>query len=144
VHGRDRRGALFSGGLRGGGGARKGGGGGKSFEEGAGVGEEGTSGIGGENIIEDLASGFGPIFLNLEAGEAEGGAGAERVDRAISEDAEVESLGGGTVSAGGELVGLGEAGGGGEGVFRKISEELFVEARGLARILLGGGFCGGF
>ena len=128
---------------RGAGGGERGGGG-KSFEEGAGVGEEGTSGIGGENIIEDLASGFGPIFLNLEAGEAEGGAGAERVDRAIGEDAEVESLGGGAVSAGGELVGLGEAGGGGKGVFRKISEELFVEARGLARILLGGGFCGGF
>ena len=148
MHGRDRRGALFSWGLRsrnwrGAGGGERGGGG-KSFEEGAGVGEEGTSGIGGENIIEDLASGFGPIFLNLEAGEAEGGAGAERVDRAIGEDAEVESLGGGAVSAGGELVGLGEAGGGGEGVFRKISEELFVEARGLAWILLGGGFCGGF
>jgi len=53
-------------------------------------------------------------------------------------------LGGGAVSAGGELVGLGEAGGGGEGVFRKISKELFVEACGLARIFLGSGLGGGF
>ena len=148
MHGRDRRGALFSWGLRGGNWRGAGGGergsGGKAFEEGASVGEEGAAGIGGEDIVEDLASGFGSIFLNLEMGEADGGASAERVDRAIGDDAEVEGLGGGAVSAGGELVGLGEAGGGGEGVFRKISEELFVEARGLARILLGGGFCGGF
>jgi hypothetical protein len=34
-----------------------------------------------------LASGFGSIFLNLETGEADGGASAERVDRAIGEDA---------------------------------------------------------
>lgn len=130
--------------MRGGGGVRKGGSGGKSFEEGTGVGEEGAAGIGGENIVEDLASGLGPIFLNLDAGETEGGAGAEGIERAIGEDAEVEGLGGGAVSAGGELVGLGEAGGGGEGVFRKIAEELFVEAGGLARICLGGGLGGGF
>ena len=148
MHGRDRRGALFSWGLRsrnwrGAGGGERGGGG-KSFEEGAGVGEEGTSGIGGENIIEDLASGFGPIFLNLEAGEAEGGAGAERVDRAIGEDAEVEGLGDGAIAGGGELIGLGEACGGGEGVFREIAEELFVEAGGFPRIFLSRGLGGGF
>ena len=130
--------------MRGGGGVRKGGGGGKSFEEGAGVGEEGAAGIGGKNIVEDLASGFGPIFLNLDAGETEGGAGAEGIEWAIGEDAEVEGLGRGVVSAGGELVGLGEAGGGGEGMFRKVPEELLVEARGLARIFLGGGLGGGF
>jgi len=148
VHGRDRRGALFSWGLRdgswgsAGGGER--GGGGTGFEEGASVGEESAAGIGGEDIVEDLASGFGSIFLNLETGEADGGASAERVDRAIGENAKVEGLGDSAIAGGGELIGLGEACGGGEGVFRKIAEELFVEAGGFPRIFLGGGLGGGF
>ncbi len=148
MHGRDRRGALFSWGLRGGswgsaGGGERGGGG-KAFEEGASVGEEGTTSIGGEDIVEDLSSGFGSIFLNLEMGEADGGASAERVDRAIGEDAEVEGLSVGAIAGGGELIGLGEACGGGEGVFREIAEELFVEAGGFPRIFLSRGLGGGF
>ncbi len=148
MHGRDRRGALFSWGLRDGNLGSAGGGergsGGKAFEEGASVGEESAAGIGGEDIVEDLASGFGSIFLNLEMGEADGGASAERVDRPISDDAEVEGLGDGAIAGGGELIGLGEACGGGEGVFREIAEELFVEAGGFPRIFLGGGLGGGF
>ena len=148
MHGRDRRGALFGWGLRDGNWGSAGGGergsGGKAFEKGASVGEEGTTSIGGEDIVEDLSSGFGSIFLNLEMGEADGGASAERVDRAIGDDAEVEGLSVGAIAGGGELIGLGEACGGGEGVFREIAEELFVEAGGFPRIFLSRGLGGGF
>ncbi len=148
MHGRDRRGALFSWGLRGwnwrSAGGCEGGGGWKAFEEGASVGDEGATSIGGEDIAEDLSSGFGSIFLNLEMGEADGGASAERVNRPIGDDAEVESLGDGAIAGGGQLIGLGEACGGGEGVLREIAEELFVEAGGFPRIFLSRGLGGGF
>jgi hypothetical protein len=41
--------------------------------------EECTSSIGGEDFVQDLACGFGAIFLNLDPGEADRGPGSECV-----------------------------------------------------------------
>ena len=108
MHGRDRCRALFSGGL-----SRRRGGWRKAIEEGAGFGEEGAAGVGGDDFIQDLAGGFGAIFLDLNPGEAHRGSGAKRIGGLGGHDTEVKVLGEGAISAGGELVGLGQAGGGG-------------------------------
>jgi hypothetical protein len=46
----------------------------KALKEGAGFGNKGAAGIGGDDFIESLAGCLGSIFLNLNSGEADGGA----------------------------------------------------------------------
>jgi hypothetical protein len=107
---------------------------GEAFEEGAGFWEKGASCFCGNDIGEDLAGGLGSIFLNLYACETDGGSGAESVSGLGRHDSEEKGLGGGAVSAGGELVGLGEAGGRSEGMGGEVAGKLFIEACGFAEL----------
>jgi len=107
---------------------------GEALEEGASFWEKGASCFCGNDIGEDLAGGLGSIFLNLYACEANGGSGTESVSGLGRHDSEEKSLGGGAVSAGGELVGLSEAGGRSEGVGGEVAGELFIEAGGFAEL----------
>jgi hypothetical protein len=107
---------------------------GEALEEGAGFWEKGTSCFCSNDIGEDLAGGLGSIFLNLYACKADGGSGAESVSGLGCHDSEEKSLGGGAVSAGGELVGLGEAGGRSEGMGGELAGKLFIEASGFAEL----------
>jgi len=107
---------------------------GEAFEEGAGFWEKGASCFCGNDIGEDLAGGLGSIFLNLYACETDGGPGAESVSGLGRHDSEEKGLGGGAVSAGGELVGLGEAGGRSEGMGGEVAGKLFIEASGFAEL----------
>ena len=81
-----------------------------------------------------MAGGLGPIFLNLYACETDGRSGTESVSRLGRHNSEEKGLGGGAVSAGGELVGLGEAGGRSEGVGGEVAGKLFIEACGFAEL----------
>jgi hypothetical protein len=107
---------------------------GEALEKGAGFWEKGASCFCGNDIGEDLAGGLGSIFLNLYAREANGGSGTESVSRLGRHNSEEKGLGGGAVSAGGELVGLGEAGGRSEGVGGEVAGKLFIEACGFAEL----------
>jgi hypothetical protein len=82
-----------------------------------------------------LAGGLGSIFLNLDAREADGGSGAESVSGLGCHDSEEKGLGGGAVSAGSELVGLGETGGRSEGMGGEVAGKLFIKACGFAELL---------
>jgi len=84
----------------------------EALEERSGLRNKGAASIGGDDFVQSLASCFGSIFLNLDSGEADGGTRSKGVGGLSGHDAEVESLGGGSVSSGGELIGLSEACGG--------------------------------
>jgi hypothetical protein len=107
---------------------------GEAFEKGAGFCKKGTSCFCGNDIGEDLAGCLGSIFLNLYACEANGGSSAENVSGLGRHDSEEKSLGGGAVSAGGELVGLGKTGGRSEGMGGEVAGKLFIEASGFAEL----------
>jgi hypothetical protein len=107
---------------------------GEAFEKGASFWEKGASCFCGNDIGEDLAGGLGSIFLNLYACEANGGSGTESVSRLGRHDSEEKSLGGGAVSAGGELVGLGKTGGRSEGGGGEVAGKLFIEGCGFAEL----------
>jgi hypothetical protein len=107
---------------------------GEALEKGAGFWKKGASCLCGNNIGEDLAGGFGSIFLNLYACKADGGSGAESVSGLGRHDSEEKGLGGGAVSASGKLVGLGEAGGRCEGVGGEVAGKLFIEGCGFAEL----------
>jgi hypothetical protein len=81
-----------------------------------------------------LAGGLGSIFLNLYACETDGRSGTESVSGLGRHDSEEKSLGGGAVSAGGELVGLGKTGGRSEGMGGEVAGKLFIEASGFAEL----------
>jgi hypothetical protein len=81
-----------------------------------------------------LAGGLGSIFLNLYACKADGRSGAESVSGLGRHDSEEKGLGGGAVSTGGELVGLGEAGSRSEGMGGEVAGKLFIEACGFAEL----------
>jgi hypothetical protein len=107
---------------------------GEALEEGAGFCKKGTSCFCGNDIGEDLAGGLGSIFLNLYACETDGRSCAESVSGLGRHDSEEKGLGGGAVSAGGELVGLGEAGGRSEGMGGEVAGELFIEGCGFTEL----------
>jgi hypothetical protein len=107
---------------------------GEALEKGAGFWEKGASCFCGNDIGEDLAGGLGSIFLNLYACKADGGSGAESVSGLGCHDSEEKSLGGGAVSAGGKLVGLGKAGGRSEGMGGEVAGELFIEGCGFTEL----------
>jgi len=107
---------------------------GEALEKGAGFWEKGASCFCGNDIGEDLAGGLGSIFLNLYACKADGGSGAESVSGLGCHDSEEKGLGGGAVSAGGELVRLGEAGRRSEGMRGEVAGELFIEGCGFTEL----------
>jgi hypothetical protein len=107
---------------------------GEALEEGASFWEKGASCFCSNDIGEDLAGGFGSIFLDLYACEANGGSGTESVSRLGRHDSEEKGLGGGAVSAGGELVRLGKAGGRSEGMRGEVAGKLFIEGCGFAEL----------
>jgi len=107
---------------------------GEALEKGAGFWEKGASCFCGNDIGEDLAGGLGSIFLNLYACETDGRSGAESVSGLGRHDSEEKGLGGGAVSTGGELVGLGEAGGRSEGMGGEVAGKLFIEGCGFTEL----------
>jgi hypothetical protein len=107
---------------------------GEALEKGAGFWEKGASCLCGNDIGEDLAGGLGSIFLNLYACETDGGSGTESVSGLGRHDSEEKSLGGGAVSAGGKLVGLGKACGRSEGMGGEVAGKLFIEGCSFAEL----------
>ena len=97
----------------------------------------------GQHVVEDLTGGFGPIFLNLDAGKTDGGGRLEGIGRTFGDNAQIEGLGGGPVTGEGELIGLAKAGGGEQGMFGELLDKFLIKAGSLAMVFLGGSTLGG-